>query len=125
MTVKTLVTVVKMVYVWIFRLLSFQQNSVSATLGGLEKIALDVRKFCSFLIVTYMLRYFLCAGSSLSDAVIRPEDYSIHRQLSPRLSLYARLVTENVSVYVFSHALVNSHHHNSIGTTRTGSCSKA
>ena len=65
------------------------------------------------------------AGSSLSDAVIRPEDYSIHRQLSPRLSLYARLVTENVSVYVFSHALVNSHHHNSIGTTRTGSCSKA
>ena len=40
------------------------------------------------------------AGSSLSDAVIRPEDYSIHRQLSPRLSIYARLVTENVSLYL-------------------------
>ena len=40
------------------------------------------------------------AGSSLSDAVIKPEDYTIHRQLSPRLSLFARLVTENVSILI-------------------------
>ena len=38
------------------------------------------------------------AGSPLSDPVIRPEDYSIHRQVSPRLSIFAKLVTENVSV---------------------------
>jgi len=31
------------------------------------------------------------------DAEIRPEDYSIYRQLAPRLSLYAKLVNENVS----------------------------
>ena len=39
-------------------------------------------------------------GSSLLDALIIPEDYSIYRQLSPRLSLYAKLVTaDNVGVY--------------------------
>jgi len=38
--------------------------------------------------------------SQLSDAVIKPEDYSIFRQLSPRLNLYARLIPENVSVFV-------------------------
>jgi len=32
------------------------------------------------------------------DAEIRPEDYTIYRQLAPRLSLYAKLVTENVSI---------------------------
>ena len=42
-------------------------------------------------------------GSSLSDAVIKPEDYSVHRQLSPRLSLFAKLVTENVSVLFYAY----------------------
>ena len=44
MTVKISLTVVKMVYVWIFKLLGFQLNNVSATPGGLEKTAQDVRK---------------------------------------------------------------------------------
>ena len=46
----------------------------------------------------YMI--FMCSlGSQLTDAEINPEDYTIYRQLAPRLSLYAKLVTENVRVY--------------------------
>ena len=49
MTVKILLTVVKMVCVWIFKLLGFRPNNVSAILDGLEKTAPDVRHSFSFL----------------------------------------------------------------------------
>jgi len=46
-------------------------------------------------------RVVLCVGSQLTDAEIRPEDYSIYHQLTPRLSLYARIVSENGSIVMW------------------------
>ena len=116
MIVLMLATAVIMVIALTSRQLGFQPNSVSAILAGLEEIALDVRipYKCTLAINLILYPRFSCIspellqmhyhnssliGSSLLDAVIKPEDYSIYRQLSPRLSLYARLVTENVGVY--------------------------
>ena len=79
-------------------------NSATAIVGGLETAApsVSLHLFCvNWCIGSCMysqLFQFISAASSLTDATINPNDYTLIRELHPKLMLYARIDGVRIAV---------------------------